>query len=97
MLVLFGQMDGSMASGIGNEKATTDVDDSTWDAFDISSSEDEYEVPSSDDDDSIFGDPVSESDNVSHSHFHILSVQCAWEYFVLEFCLLVANFVDGHR
>jgi hypothetical protein len=92
MLVLFGQMDGSMASGIGNEKATTDVDDST-----CSSSEDEYEIPSSDDDDSIFGDPVSESDNVSHSHFHILSVQCAWEYFVLEFCLLVANFVDGHR
>jgi hypothetical protein len=97
MLVLFGQMDGSMASGIGNEKATTDVDDSTWDAFDISSSEDEYEIPSSDDDDSIFGDPVSESDNVSHSHFHILSVQYAWEYLVLEFCLLVANFVDGHR
>ncbi|KAK1619330.1 hypothetical protein QYE76_024847 [Lolium multiflorum] len=64
MLVLFGQMDGSMASGIGNEKATTDVDDSTWDAFDISSSEDEYEIPSSDDDDSIFGDPVSESDNM---------------------------------
>jgi hypothetical protein len=41
------------------------------DAFDISSSEDEYEIPSSDDDDSIFGDPVSESDNVSHSHFHM--------------------------
>nr|XP_051189980.1 protein FAR1-RELATED SEQUENCE 5-like [Lolium perenne] len=58
------QMDGSMASGIGNEKATTDVDDSTWDAFDISSSEDEYEIPSSDDDDSIFGDPESESDNM---------------------------------
>nr|XP_051196742.1 protein FAR1-RELATED SEQUENCE 5-like [Lolium perenne] len=57
-------MDGSMASGIGNEKATTDVDDSTWDAFDISSSEDEYEIPSSNDDDSIFGDPVSESDNM---------------------------------
>jgi hypothetical protein len=95
MLVLFGQMDGSMASGIGNEKATTDVDDSTWDAFDISSSEDEYEIPSSDDDDSIFGDLVSE--DVSHSHFHILSVLYAWEYLVLEFCLLVANFVDGHR
>jgi hypothetical protein len=97
MLVLFGQMDGSMASGIGNEKATTDVDDSTWDAFDISSSEDEYEIPSSDDDDTIFGDLLSESDNVSHSHFHILSVQYAWEYLVLDICLLVANFVDGHR
>ncbi|XP_051221251.2 protein FAR1-RELATED SEQUENCE 7-like [Lolium perenne] len=57
-------MDGSMASGIDNEKATIDVDDSRWEAFDISSSEDEYEVPSSDDDDSIFGDPVSESDNM---------------------------------
>nr|XP_051211787.1 protein FAR1-RELATED SEQUENCE 5-like [Lolium perenne] len=57
-------MDGSMASGIDNEKATTDVDDSRWEAFDISSAEDEYEVPSSDDDDSIFGDPVSESDNM---------------------------------
>ncbi|KAM0923876.1 hypothetical protein ACQ4PT_005280 [Festuca glaucescens] len=56
-------MDGSMASGIDNEKATMDVDDSRWEGFDISSSEDEDEVPS-DDDDSIFGDPVSESDNV---------------------------------
>ena len=74
MLVLFGQMDGSMASGIDNEKATMDVDDSRWEGFDISSSEDEDEVPS-DDDDSIFGDPVSESDNVSHSPFHILFVQ----------------------
>ncbi|KAK1653780.1 hypothetical protein QYE76_071585 [Lolium multiflorum] len=59
-----------MASGIDNEKATTDVDDSRWEAFDISSSEDEYEVPSSDDDDSIFGDPVSESDNVSFQLDH---------------------------
>ena len=72
MLVLFGQMDGSMASGIGNEKVTMDVDDSRWEGFDISSSDDEDDVPSDDDDDSIFGDPVSESDNVSHSPFHIL-------------------------
>ncbi|KAK1614311.1 hypothetical protein QYE76_019828 [Lolium multiflorum] len=57
-------MDGSMASRIDNEKASTDVDDSRWEGYDISSSEDEYEVPSSDDDDSIFGDPVSESDNM---------------------------------
>lgn len=53
-----------MASRIDNEKASTDVDDSRWEGYDISSSEDEYEVPSSDDDDSIFGDPVSESDNM---------------------------------
>ncbi|KAK1686409.1 hypothetical protein QYE76_047257 [Lolium multiflorum] len=58
------KMDGSMASRIDNEKASTDVDDSRWEGYDISSSEDEYEVPSSDDDDSIFGDPVSESDNM---------------------------------
>ncbi|KAK1682693.1 hypothetical protein QYE76_043541 [Lolium multiflorum] len=58
------EMDGSMASRIDNEKASTDVDDSRWEGYDISSSEDEYEVPSSDDDDSIFGDPVSESDNM---------------------------------
>ncbi|KAK1611481.1 hypothetical protein QYE76_035154 [Lolium multiflorum] len=53
-----------MVSRIDNEKASTDVDDSRWEGYDISSSEDEYEVPSSDDDDSIFGDPVSESDNM---------------------------------
>nr|XP_051190958.1 protein FAR1-RELATED SEQUENCE 5-like [Lolium perenne] len=73
MLVLFDQMDGSMASGIDNEKATTDVDDSRWEAFDISSSEDEYEVPSSDDDDSIFGDLVSESDNMDIDDEDIIS------------------------
>ena len=95
MLVLFGQMDGSMASGIDNEKVTMDVDDSRWEGFDMSSSEDEDEVPS-DDDNSIFGDPVAESDNVSHSPFSYF-IRTVWEYLVLEFCLLVANFVDGHR
>jgi hypothetical protein len=74
MLVLFGQMDGSMASGIDSEKVTMDVDDSRWEGFDMSSSEDEDEV-SSDDDNSIFGDPVAESGNVSHLPFHILFVQ----------------------
>jgi hypothetical protein len=72
MLVLFGQMDGSMDSGIDNEKVSMDVDDSRWEGFDMSSSEDEEQ---SDDDNSIFGDPVAESDNVSHSPFHILFVQ----------------------
>ncbi|KAK1616255.1 hypothetical protein QYE76_021772 [Lolium multiflorum] len=61
-------MDGSMASRIDNEKASTDVDDSRWEGYDISSSEDEYEVPSSDDDDSIFDMDIDDEDNISDTH-----------------------------
>jgi hypothetical protein len=72
MLVLFGQVDGSMTFGIDNQKVTMDVDDSRLEDLDMSSSE--YEVSSDDDDNSIFWDPGVESDNVSHSQFHILFV-----------------------
>jgi hypothetical protein len=71
MLVLFGQVDGSMAFGIDNQKVTMDVDDSRLEDLDMSSSEDEV---SSGDDNSIFWDPGAESDNVSYSQFHILFV-----------------------
>ncbi|XP_071677044.1 protein FAR1-RELATED SEQUENCE 5-like [Lolium perenne] len=58
-------MDGSVASGIDNEKATTDVDDSRWEAFDISSSEDEYEMDIDDEDSIREKDDEPTSENTS--------------------------------
>lgn len=54
-----------MPSGIDNEIVSTDVDDSRFEHLSLSSSDDDVSV--SEDDNSIFGDPGDETDNVSHA------------------------------
>ena len=58
-------MAASMPSGIDNEIVSTDVDDSRFEHLSLSSSDDDVSV--SEDNNSIFGDPGDETDNVSHA------------------------------